>query len=82
MEVLHRYASQALKDRWDELPVALRQRWARAQVHTRQVRLMAYRVIKTQESGAVDPADSAAYRIAATQTDQEVGEVLMEMIEG
>jgi alkylation response protein AidB-like acyl-CoA dehydrogenase len=75
-------APVVLKDRWEELPLALRQRWARALVHTRQARLMAYRVIKTQETGDVDPADSAAYRIAATQTDQEVGEVLMEMIEG
>jgi alkylation response protein AidB-like acyl-CoA dehydrogenase len=74
-------APVALKDRWDELPSALRQRWARALVHTRQARLLAYRVIELQEAAAVDPADSAAYRIVATQVDQEVADVLMEMIE-
>lgn len=78
---LLRLAPVALKDRWNELPTALRQRWAAALVHTREARLLAYRVIESQETDEVDPADSAAYRIAATQVDQEVGEVLMEMIE-
>lgn len=79
---LLRLAPIALKNRWDELPVSLRQRWAAALVHTRQARLLAYRVIESQELDEADPVDSAAYRIAATQVDQEVGEVLMEMIEG
>jgi alkylation response protein AidB-like acyl-CoA dehydrogenase len=74
-------APVALKDRWDEFPASLRQRWAAALVHVRQARLLAYRVIGLQESGDVDPADSAAYRITATQVDQEVGEVLMDMLE-
>jgi alkylation response protein AidB-like acyl-CoA dehydrogenase len=71
----------ALQESWGRLPVELRQRWARALVHTRQARLLAYRVIEKQESGEVAPKDSAAYRLMATQTEQEVGEVLMEMLE-
>ncbi|MFJ8816528.1 acyl-CoA dehydrogenase family protein [Amycolatopsis thermoflava] len=70
-----------LADRWDALPAELKQRWAKALVHTRQARLLAYRVIEKQESGTVDPADAAAYRLVATQVDQEVAEVLMDMIE-
>lgn len=74
-------APQALGDRWKTLPQELRQRWASALVHVRQARLLAYRVIELQENGAVDPADAAAYRIAATSADQEVAEVLMDMLE-
>lgn len=74
-------ARAMLADRWEEFPVELKQRWAKALVHTRQARLLAYRVIEKQEMGTVDPADAAAYRIVATQVDQEVAEVLMDMIE-
>ncbi|NKQ56724.1 acyl-CoA dehydrogenase [Amycolatopsis sp. K13G38] len=74
-------AREMLADRWEEFPVELKQRWAKALVHTRQARLLAYRVIEKQETGTVDPADAAAYRIVATQVDQEVAEVLMDMIE-
>jgi alkylation response protein AidB-like acyl-CoA dehydrogenase len=74
-------APQALGERWKTLPQELRQRWANALVHVRQARLLAYRVIELQEHGAVDPADAAAYRIAATSADQEVAEVLMDMLE-
>ena len=44
-------APSALGDRWDDLPVELKQRWAAALVHTRQARLLAYRVIEMQETG-------------------------------
>jgi len=74
-------APSVLGERWKTLPCELKQRWAAALVHTRQARLLAYRVIELQERGAVDPADAAAYRIAATQADQEAAEVLMDMIE-
>ncbi|RLV47441.1 acyl-CoA dehydrogenase [Nocardioides mangrovicus] len=74
-------APAALDDRWETLPVELKERWAAALVHVRQSRLLAYRVIQLVETGEVDPADTAAYRIAATQTDQEVAEVLMDMLE-
>ncbi|TCK21988.1 acyl-CoA dehydrogenase family protein [Pseudonocardia endophytica] len=74
-------APATLGERWGTLPAELRQRWASALIHTRQARLLAYRVIDKVETGEVDPADTASYRIAATQTDQEVAEVLMDIIE-
>jgi len=80
-ERLLNMAPHALGQDWKRLPQALRQRWARALVHARQSRLMATSVVQKQEAGEVDPADAAAYRIAVTRLDQEVGEVLMDMIE-
>lgn len=74
-------APVALGDRWADLPVDLKMRWAAALVHVREARLLAYRVIELVENGVVDPADTAAYRIAATEADQEVAEVLMDMVE-
>jgi alkylation response protein AidB-like acyl-CoA dehydrogenase len=80
-ERLLNMAPHALGGDWETLPAALRQRWARALVHARQSRLLAASVVQKQESGEVDPADAAIYRIAVTRLDQEVGEVLMDMIE-
>jgi alkylation response protein AidB-like acyl-CoA dehydrogenase len=74
-------APAVLGERWETLPVELRQRWANALIHVRQARLLAYRVIGLVEQGTANPADTAAYRIAVTQTDQEVAEVLMDMLE-
>ena len=45
-------------------------------VHARRARLLAYRVIATQQTGQVRPGDTAAYRIAVTRLDQESAEVL------
>ena len=80
-ERLLNMAPHALGQDWTQLPQALRHRWARALVHARQSRLLATSVVQKQESGEVDPADAAVYRIAVTRLDQEVGEVLMDMIE-
>lgn len=74
-------APTALGERWQRLPEVLKSRWAIALVHARQARLLAYRVIDRQAAGQVDPGDAAAYRIAVTRLDQEVGEVLMDAIE-
>ncbi|MCW2496719.1 MAG: acyl-CoA dehydrogenase protein [Jatrophihabitans sp.] len=73
-------APDALGDRWARLPGALKHRWVKALVHTRQARLLAHRVVERHDTGVVDPRDSAAYRIAVTRLDQEVGEVLMDVI--
>jgi alkylation response protein AidB-like acyl-CoA dehydrogenase len=73
-------APDALGSRWDALPSALKHRWVKALVHTRQARLLAHKVVEQQGSGAIDPADSAVYRIAVTRLDQEVGEVLMDAV--
>lgn len=49
-------------------------------VHCRRARLLAYRVLSLQLEGRVSPADTAAYRIAVTQLDQDSAEVLMEIV--
>ena len=50
-------------------------------VHCRRARLLAYRVVATQETGRVHPADAASYRIAVTRLDQETADVLIEIVE-
>jgi len=75
-------APEALGDAWADLPEGLHQRWAKALVHSRTVRLLAYKVVAAQEQGKLDPADAAAYRIAVTLLDQEVAEVLMDIVGG
>lgn len=81
-ERLLRQAPAVLGDRWQDLPAALRARWAVAFMHARRARLLAYKVIEAQVRGGLDPATAAAYRIAVTTLDQEAGEVLMEVIGG
>jgi alkylation response protein AidB-like acyl-CoA dehydrogenase len=66
--------------RWAALPASLRNRWSTALVRTRQARLLAYRTLERAESGLPDPADGALYRMAVTQLDQEVAEVLMDVV--
>jgi len=66
--------------RWSALPLTLTARWAMALVHTRQARILAYRVIDKQSSGRVDPGEVAAYRIAVTKLEQDVAEVLMDAV--
>lgn len=78
-EKLLRAAPQALGERWEELPDSLRERWAAALVGTRRARLLAYRVLRSQE-GVPDVVDTALYRVAVTALDQEVAELLMEIV--
>jgi alkylation response protein AidB-like acyl-CoA dehydrogenase len=79
VERLLQWAPAAVGDTWDRLPDELRSRWARMLVHARRARLLAYRVIATQQTGQVRPGDTAAYRIAVTRLDQESAEVLMDI---
>jgi alkylation response protein AidB-like acyl-CoA dehydrogenase len=79
VERLLQWAPDALGDSWERLPDELRSRWARMLVHARRARLLAYRVIATQQTGQVRPGDTAAYRIAVTRLDQESAEVLMDV---
>jgi alkylation response protein AidB-like acyl-CoA dehydrogenase len=76
---LLQWAPGALGEAWEGLPDELRSRWARMLVHARRARLLAYRVIATQQTGQVRPGDTAAYRIAVTRLDQESAEVLMDI---
>lgn len=71
---------EELSPHWDDLPSSLRASWARALVQVRVARLLAYRTVALQASGAsagtaADVAASVA-RIAVTQCDQNVAEVL------
>jgi alkylation response protein AidB-like acyl-CoA dehydrogenase len=79
VERLLRWAPAALGPAWDGLPDELRSRWSRMLVHARRARLLAYRVIATQQTGTVRPGDTAAYRIAVTRLDQESAEVLVDI---
>jgi alkylation response protein AidB-like acyl-CoA dehydrogenase len=67
-------------DQWDAVPEELRVRWAGSLVRARRARLLAYRVVGTQQTGQVRPGDAAAYRIAVARLDQESAEVLMEIL--
>jgi alkylation response protein AidB-like acyl-CoA dehydrogenase len=69
---------EALGDEWDELPAGLRARWVRAMVDVRVARLLAYAAVGAQESGDPDDAAASLARIATTQCDQSVAEVLLE----
>ncbi len=73
-------APAVLADRWQGLPEELRGRWAESLTLCRRARLLAYRVVGTQESGRVRPGDVAAYRIAVTLLDQHSADVLAEII--
>ncbi len=66
----------------EAMPPGLRARFARAMVHTRVARLVAYEVIGAQADGHGDDGAAAAARIASVTGDQEVSEVLVEAIGG
>lgn len=62
------------------LPSGLRARYARALVHNRVARLLAYEVVARQADDHVDDSDAAAARIAAVLGDQEISDLLVEAI--
>jgi alkylation response protein AidB-like acyl-CoA dehydrogenase len=70
-----------LGDRFDSLPASVRAGWVRALVAVRVARLLAYQVVQRQSAG--EPADTMASvaRIAVTQTDQLVAEVLFQALD-
>jgi alkylation response protein AidB-like acyl-CoA dehydrogenase len=69
---------EALGEEWDQLPGGLRTRWVRAMVDVRVARLLAYTAVSAQEAGSQDDATASMARIATTQCDQSVAELLME----
>jgi alkylation response protein AidB-like acyl-CoA dehydrogenase len=79
-ERLLHIAPRVLGDDWDDLPAELRGRWARMLTHCRRARLLAYRIVASQSTGRVSPADTAGYRIAVTRLDQDSAEVLMDIV--
>lgn len=67
---------EELAPHWDDLPASLHAQWARALVQVRVARLLAYRTVHAQATGAVPDVAASAARIAVTQCDQAVAEVL------
>lgn len=65
-----------LASHWDDLPASLHAAWARALVQVRVARLLAYRTVHAQSVGALPDVVASAARIAVTQCDQAVAEVL------
>jgi len=73
--------ARQLRPMWGDLPAALRARWARALVQVRVARLLAYRAVFEQESGGAADVAASAARIAVTQCDQDVAELLFQALE-
>lgn len=66
---------------WHELPPALHSQWARALIQVRVARLLAYRTVRAQEVGETPDVMASAARIAVTQCDQQVAEVLFQALD-
>ncbi len=66
---------------WDQLPPALHSQWARALVQVRVARLLAYRTVRAQETGEPPDVMASAARIAVTQCDQQVAELLFQAVD-
>jgi len=73
--------ARELAPHWDDLPAALHAQWARALVQVRVARLLAYRTVYAQDSGEVPDVLASTARIAVTQCDQTVAEVLLQAVE-
>jgi len=67
---------RAMAPHWSELPPSLHTAWARALVQVRVARLLAYRTVHAQSAGEVPDVAASTARIAVTQCDQSVAEVL------
>jgi alkylation response protein AidB-like acyl-CoA dehydrogenase len=70
-----------LAPHWQELPSSLRAQWARALVQVRVARLLAYRTVHAQVTGELPDVYASTARIAVTQCDQAVAEVLFQALE-
>jgi len=70
-----------LAPHWDALPASLHAQWARALVQVRVARLLAYRTVHAQATGEFPDMLASAARIAVTQCDQSVAEVLFQAVE-
>ncbi|MFN8019603.1 MAG: acyl-CoA dehydrogenase family protein [Acidimicrobiales bacterium] len=71
----------ALAPHWADLPPSLHAAWARALVQVRVARLLAYRTVHAQERGDLPDVAASAARIAITQCDQSVAEVLFSALD-
>lgn len=66
---------------WDKLPASLHAQWMRALIQVRVARLLAYRTVRAQEMGESPDVLASAARIAVTQCDQSVAELLFQAVE-
>jgi len=65
----------------EEVPAGLRSQWVRALAQIRVSRLLAYRAVAEQEAGLPADVSASSARIAVTQCDQQVAELLFQAIE-
>jgi alkylation response protein AidB-like acyl-CoA dehydrogenase len=70
-----------LAPHWPDLPASLHAQWARALVQVRVARLLAYRTVHAQATGELPDVFASTARIAVTQCDQSVAEVLFQAVE-
>jgi alkylation response protein AidB-like acyl-CoA dehydrogenase len=63
-----------------DLPTDLRTQWVRALNQIRVSRLLAYRAVAEQEAGRPADVTASAARLAVTQCDQQVAELLFQAI--
>lgn len=70
-----------LAPHWGSLPSSLRTAWMRALVQVRVARLLAYKTVHAQQRGEVPDVAASAARIAVTQCDQTVAEVLFSAVD-
>jgi alkylation response protein AidB-like acyl-CoA dehydrogenase len=72
---------RALAPHWHQLPPSLHTQWARALVQVRVARLLAYRTVHAQASGETPDVLASSARIAVTQCDQQVAELLFQALD-
>jgi len=70
----------ALRQDLGDIPAAFAARWARALIHLRVARLLAYRCLFAQDAGEDFDALASAARIAVTTCDQEVADLLADVL--
>jgi alkylation response protein AidB-like acyl-CoA dehydrogenase len=70
----------ALADRWDEVPSAMKVRLARAAVRTKVVQLLYFRVLAEYADGGIPRHAAPLAKIASTTLDQEVADVAMDLL--
>jgi alkylation response protein AidB-like acyl-CoA dehydrogenase len=67
--------------RFRTLPAGLQEEWVRALVAVRVARLLAYRAVAEQEGAQPNDATASVARLAVTQCDQQVAELLFQTVE-
>jgi alkylation response protein AidB-like acyl-CoA dehydrogenase len=66
---------------WAQLPPSLHSQWVRALIQVRVARLLAYSAVRAQETGEPSDVMASTARIAVTQCDQQVAEVLFQALD-